>query len=364
VRARSGLVLALVLASCGSPGAGGSGGGGGSATGGDGGSGIGGSGGAIVRDGSATGGARADAGKIAPGGPDAAVPPDVAPDTGPDQCEPFAAQYCQRLSACSSIYLLAVYGDMKVCQDRIAIDCRTEVVLPGLDPTAVGTCQAALAGASCEDLFAGRIPACQRKGTLAMDAPCGAHGQCASGFCRMPETSFCGKCAPRGAEGATCDTTESCQFPLLCSEAGRCVTAAAEGDLCNETRPCRPGGALFCAADNSCKRRSAEGKACNASATAPRQPCEVGYTCRPSANGTCRAYQFAATGARCGLPSTGGGTVVLCRGSGSCVQDTCRPPGLDGEACTASPLGDSGGCLPPSLCLAGRCKLPDPASCM
>lgn len=363
------LVL-LVAAGCSSSGGGGGAGGRGAGMGGEG-------GGAPERDAGGgkagtggSGGARADAGGDAMAPRADAPGPDTTTgggaDAGPDACDPFAVQVCQRLMACSPLYLSGIYGDLAVCQDRVRTECRSESALTGsgFDRAAIETCQGAMASASCDDLFGGRVAACQRKGTLANEAPCGSNAQCQSGFCRMPETAFCGKCAARAAEGAPCDVEGSCQFPLMCSEAGRCVTPAGEGDLCNESRPCRPGGSLFCASDNSCKRRSAEGKACNSTATAPRQPCEIGHTCRPSANGLCRAIRFAAPGAACGLPSSSSGTLVLCRGSGSCVRDVCRPPGQDGEACTISPLGDSGGCLPPALCLEGRCKLPDPASCM
>src|SRR6185436_7191609 len=231
----------------------------------------------------------------------------------------------------------------------------------GLTAASALACGDAFAGASCDDVFGDAIPACQVKGTLAKGAPCGAGSQCATGFCRRPETSFCGKCDSPAADGAACDTDDSCQFPLLCSEAGRCARPSGEGEFCNESKPCQP-GPLFCGADNACHRPSAEGKSCNRSGTAPLQPCELGFTCRPSANGTCRPIRFVDAGLTCGISPTGS-SVILCVGSGSCVNNICKPPGQDGERCTPSPLGDSGGCLAPALCLEGLCQLPDPASC-
>ena len=305
--------------------------------------------------------ARADGPGLAP---DAAVPVDLAPDLASVEfCDGYATKFCERLSACSLPYLTGVYGTMQGCQERLGLECRTEATLAGSGLTgATGmACAGALGTASCEDLLGDSVPACQLKGTLAKGAACGSGTQCASGFCRLPETAFCGKCDTPGGADAPCDSDSSCEFPLLCSEAGRCARAGAEGEFCNETRPCKAAG-LFCAGDNTCKRPSGEGKACNRSAPMPLQPCEIGFSCRPSANGLCRSIRLVEVGQNCGI-SPSGSTVILCTASGSCVNGMCRPPGKDGERCTPSPLGDSGGCLPPALCLEGLCKLPDPASC-
>jgi hypothetical protein len=314
------------------------------------------------------GGARADAAVDA--SLDAARGPDLALDRGPpdrpslDFCQPYATRYCARLATCSPPYLVGVYGDESGCQARLRLQCETEAALPGsgLTAAAAGPCGDALVAATCDQLFGATVPACQLKGTAARGAPCGAGVQCRSGFCRTAETSFCGTCDERAVEGASCDADEACQFPLVCSEAGQCATASAEGELCNERHPCLP-GLLFCAADNTCKRRSGEGRACNRSGQGALQPCEIGFSCRPSTSGTCRAIRFVAAGQTCSVPMTASGTLILCAASGSCVEGSCRPAGADGQPCTVSPLGDSGGCLAPALCLEGVCKLPDPAAC-
>jgi len=346
------LLAALLAVGCASSAGGGAaaGGAGGAAGEGTGGAGTGGS-------------ARLDSGQSS--SPDAPLPIDLAPDVGPSTefCAGYAAKLCDRLAACSSPYLTWVYGTMAGCQARFELQCRSEAIAPGTGFRGAGAmaCADAFAGASCDDLRGDSVPACQFKGTLPAGAACGSGAQCSSGFCRIPETAFCGKCDARAAEGAVCDSDAACEFPLLCSEAGRCARPAGEGELCNETRPCLP-GPLFCGNDNTCRRPSAEGKACNVSGNAPYQRCETGFACRPTAGGTCRPIRLVDVGLTCGISPTGS-SVVLCNGSGSCVNGTCRPPGQDGERCTASPLGDSGGCQPPALCLEGLCKLPDPASC-
>jgi hypothetical protein len=360
------LLAALLAAGCGA---------GGGAGGGGGGVGVGGGAGSAGSAGtSGGGGGRVDAGGTAdaPGAGsgdnkgDARVASDLSP---PDlasaraHCDPYAAQLCERLAACSMPYLEGVYGDAQVCQQRVSLACQIEAALAGsgFTPAATAACGAALPMASCEALFGVGVAACQLKGTLPTGAACGAAVQCLSGFCRLPETGFCGKCDVRAAEGATCDTDGACQYPLLCSEVGRCARPGAEGDFCNESHPCGS-RLLFCAADNTCKRRSAEGKACNRTGATPEQLCDIGLICRPSDSGTCRAIRWADPGATCGLPPSGG-TVILCAGSGSCVNSTCRPPGADDAACTISPLGESTGCLPPAMCLSGVCRLPDPGAC-
>ena len=240
---------------------------------------------------------RMDARADAPGlVPDAAVPVNLAPDLpSVEFCDGYAAKFCERLLVCSRPYLDGVYGTMERCQERLGLECRTEATLAGsgLVGAAGMACAQALGMASCEDLLGNSVPACQVKGTLAKGAACGSGSQCASGFCRRPETAFCGTCDSAGAADAPCDSDDSCQFPLLCSEAGRCAQPAAEGEFCNETRPCQA-ALLFCAADNTCKRPSAEGKACNRSAPMPLQPCEIGFSCRPSANGLCRGIRLVA----------------------------------------------------------------------
>jgi hypothetical protein len=340
---RAPLLAALLLVGCGaSPG-------GGSAAAGDAG---GGGGGAAAPDGAP------------PSRPDAPSPVDLAPDgSSTEFCTSYGATFCDRLGSCSPPYLLWVYGGAQGCQDRIGLRCRAEAVAAGsgLSSATGMVCADALAGASCDELFADSVPACQFKGTLAGGAPCGSGAQCQSGFCRIPETAFCGKCDGRAAEGAGCDSDAACEFPLLCSEAGRCARPGAEGEFCNESKPCLA-GPLFCGADNTCRRPSAEGKACNRTGSAALQPCETGFSCRPTDNGICRAIRLVETGLPCGISPTGS-SVVLCAGSGSCVNGRCEPPGRDGESCTPSPLGDSGGCLAPALCLGGLCQLPDPASC-
>jgi hypothetical protein len=306
-------------------------------------------------------------------GPDAAAPgetaaPDAAPDTAPEAaagiCDDYAARWCARFGTCSPVLLLALFEDAAGCAERAKVRCAAEVGGPGSGFTAAAaSCLPALEAASCTDLLGDTVAGCKLAGALAAGAACGSGGQCASGFCRLPETSFCGQCAAPAAEGATCESSAGCQFPLRCSRAGRCTKAGDEGAFCNETRPCRP--TLYCSdADNTCRRYAAKGEPCNVEGPTFIRPCDDGLYCRRGPTSVCTAIKYVGAGERCAIPmSSMAGAVTLCRGSASCLEGTCVPPGKDGERCTPSPLGDSTGCLPPALCLEGRCKVPDPAEC-
>jgi hypothetical protein len=279
-------------------------------------------------------------------------------------CDAYAARRCERLFACVPLYAQDVYGDSSTCTERFETGCRIEGVLvaTGRNRASSDACLAAMSSATCDDVFLQGVDACQFKGSLAAGAACGADSQCASGFCRTPETSFCGVCAELAGEGAVCESDSACQSPLLCSEAGRCAKAGGEGATCSETAPCN-WASFYCSnGDGTCKRYGTAGGACNEAGPDISAPCDWGLTCRPGGTGTCQPNRTVPAGQACGAAGPGE-PFVSCHGSASCIDNVCQAPGKDGEACTVSPLGDSPGCLPPAICLAGICRLPDPAAC-
>jgi hypothetical protein len=315
----------------------------------------------------------ADAGALIDPGPGAGADGPAAPEAGAVAgddlafCDSYAATRCEHVFGCSAIRPVGqqVYGDIPTCTERLRLLCRIDAaqVGSGLNQASTSTCMAALGRGRCEDGLAEAIEACQFKGTLAAGVACGTGSQCASGFCRAPETGFCGVCAARAAEGAVCDSDAACELPLLCSEAGRCARPAGEGAFCNESIPCARDTFYCNLSESSCRRFGLEGAACNEGGTAAEARCNRGLICLPYGTvGTCQPERMVPAGQYCGFGSQEV-PGIACAASGSCVSNRCLAPGNDGEACTLSPRGDSNGCLPPALCVGGTCRLPDPGAC-
>jgi hypothetical protein len=302
-----------------------------------------------------------DGGWRAPPGVDGGVSSD-GPDQPPpgERCEAYATVYCDRLAACAPRDIEYTFGDVATCRLRSRLSCTLAASAPGsgLTVAAAMGCVSALSSATCDDVLDHMLPACRFAGRLAIDAPCGAHAQCGSGHCRIPDGATCGLCAPLGADGAECESDEACQPQLLCSEVGRCAPAATDGEFCNERRPCRR-LSLYCGAvDRTCHRPRGEGETCNVFGPAPVTPCDFGLSCRRStADSRCVRPQVALAGEACER------LLISCGGSASCLDGTCQAPGADGGRCTLSPQGDGPGCLYPATCSSGMCRLPDYARC-
>ena len=294
-------------------------------------------------------------GGVLPDGDDGPAQPPPA-----ERCEPYAAMFCDRWAACAPRALEFTFGDVGTCQRRLRLSCTLDASAPGSGITAAAAmaCVSALSSAGCDDVLDDMLPACRFTGRLAIDAPCGSHSQCGSGYCHVPDGVTCGLCTARAAEGAECESDDACLPGLLCSEVGRCVPAATDGDFCNESRPCRR-VSLYCGdVDRTCHRPRGEGESCNIIGPGAFAPCDFGLSCRrSSADARCVRVQYGVVGEACGVP------LVSCGGSASCLEGTCQAPGTDDGRCTLSPLGDGPGCLFPASCSSGTCGLPDYARC-
>ena len=111
--------------------------------------------------------------------------------------------YCERFNACAPYYIGLEFGTVAKCTERLTLQCLDAVMAPGsgLDGTTMVACTAALATASCDDLFNRNVPACNFKGTRANGMACGADEQCTSGRCAKT-TGACGMCADHVADDA------------------------------------------------------------------------------------------------------------------------------------------------------------------
>jgi len=309
--------------------------------------------------------------------PDAAVPDAAAP---PDTklvpvCE-HASALCAKLAECAPFLLAAGYGDLAGCADRLFKVCTAESQSAGSGMTLANilACEAALATATCADVYANNVPGCVFRGTYPDGATCGDSSQCASGLCRHAG-DLCGVCAPKGAAGAPCPSggNEECQTGLVCGSGKTCAAPAPLGGACDDaTAPCLPGS--FCTSAKTCALTVAAGQVCPGayfnvgdgtlclgagSATSPQLATQLGV---------------AGKGETCGLaPATGSpptlcapGSVAACKASSSSIQlfgmptdGTCLALTQDGYTCDASRPP----CLAGAQCIAGTCQIPSGRYC-
>lgn len=169
-------------------------------------------------------------------------------------------------------------------------------------------------------------------GTLADGETCATDEQCRSGACdasAMPNACT-GECAPRA------DLGEACGDP-----------STTDGATCDPSLVCVPNdsGGFVCAEQGSLE----EGDACVRSIST-FTACAGGLLCAgEQGNATCQAVTFAQDGEDCSGDNT------FCTSGTVCIDDTCTPPGGEGDSCTATNLEcriehfcdtDAGECTP------------------
>jgi hypothetical protein len=289
-----------------------------------------------------------------------------APDSGsgvsPDQAANDAANvYCARVQACAPAYLTLGYGDLATCEASFKAQLLSSFGAPGSSTTTsqIEACVAVFPQTACSDLLSGKSPtAClTMPGQLAGGAACAVDAQCAATHCRVSPGALCGTCAAQAAAGGSCGVTGDCQPGLTC-QSGACIAYGDESATCSATQPCRPD--LGCVG-GTCGTPSAVGTKCASSAECGQLN---GDFCNPVSL-VCQQVSFVQAGAQCGLVSN---QLVLCMGPGGyCEGDsvapyvgTCEAHANDWASCDADagPLCDE-----VSVCAAGTCQVPDPASC-
>jgi hypothetical protein len=281
-------------------------------------------------------------------------------DMGPVSTDPAVIcagiqQYCERFNTCAPYYISLEFGTVARCTERLTLSCLDAVMAPGsgLDGSTMAACTAALAGASCDDLFNRNIAACNFKGTRENGTACGTDEQCASGRCVRTATG-CGTCGATVADGAVCAFDEDCAPGRLCNEDDRCVVPADPQAICSSARPCRLGYA--CAAGACQPAVTMAGAACGNGCSQAH-----GLFCSGT---TCAAIPLNAAGAACQDSDT---APAFCA-AGTCIlpqvgdMGTCRALAADGEAC-----GDASeyelDCQAPALCVSGKCTRVSASTC-
>jgi hypothetical protein len=159
---------------------------------------------------------------------------------------------------------------------------------------------------------------------------------------------------------------------LVCSADGTtCGKPVAAGGACDAKKTCAFGTSCFggkCVAN-----LGTEGAACD-EAAGPACDGTKGLICLAK---KCTKMTLVAAGAKCGLELDG--TTIksfsLCEKGGYCkgldaaatppvITGTCEPAAADGQACIADADYQKGpGCIEPAECVAGKCTLPDAATC-
>ena len=307
--------------------------------------------------------------------------PPASPDTAPadtklvQPCE-HAVALCAKLAQCAPFLLAAAYGDLAGCNDRLTKVCTAQSQSDGSGMTQANilACEAALATATCNDVFANNVPGCVFHGNYADGATCGDGSQCASGFCSHGG-NLCGVCTAKGATGAACPSgnNDECQTGLVCSSGNLCVAPVGVGAACDDaTAPCLTGS--FCTTAKTCALTVAVGQEC------PGGYLNLGDGTVCFGKSTAGSPQLAAQigtagpGQVCGLAPGSGLPATLCA-PGSVAACTLTAGGItlfnlptkgicaaltqEGYTCAASSA-----CMAGAQCIADTCQIPSGRYCM
>ena len=251
-----------------------------------------------------------------------------------ESCAALAKAGCSRTAACSSFLMSVLYGDASTCEARLALSCAAVLSAPGTaaTPTRINECATSLSGLACSSLLTGEFgPQCLPwPGPLATGSTCGDDSQCATAFCAHDSNAICGVCAATTSAGSPC-VRNACSVGTICSDSGATCIVPTAGKV-----------GAGCKVQQDCDLLHAVG--CNTS------------------SGSCMSLTLA-TGTTCGFASLLASSYAVCPASGTCsavVGGKCSPDAADGAACDAK---KGPACLSPARCVAGKCTLPNPASC-
>jgi hypothetical protein len=277
------------------------------------------------------------------------------PPTAEQACTHFSEVFCDALNTCASLFVQVWYGDGPTCRTRTKLSCVTDQSVNGINrtPAHIAACADAAKTATCDDLFANRLPAaCDPvPGPTVNGGVCGASLQCMSGHCERGSAG-CGTCAPRQAANGNCTVDEACVKGLVCANQ-KCVFPRDLGNDCDPNNPCRT--SLYCDRNTrKCTARVGAGSACGSDGNA----CDLlqGVACGPPATApVCQPLGVAKGGQPCGLVNN---VPTICVESNTCTNGVCPAPAADGTACS-----DAIHCVPPADCVNGLCRLPGASTC-
>ncbi len=297
-------------------------------------------------------------------------------------CTELSDLLCDKIAACSPVFLAQGYGDLATCKARSKANCVQEHAAPSTSasPDRTSACVKAAASITCQELIDNQLPAgCQPDpGGIDDGKACGTDAQCKSGFCGFDgDKKLCGVCGPKPEEGGACIDND-CPSGLKC-HAGKCLKPAPAGTPCDANVLCATG--TTCVSGTCTKTLATAGADCDpAGATMPACDALAGFLCLDSGGGgKCYETTIAAIGAECGIDVDTTVTpaviekVIGCEKAGWCegldtakgkFKGTCKAAAADGAACVADAGFEKGpGCVEPAECIDGVCKLPEAAAC-
>jgi hypothetical protein len=270
----------------------------------------------------------------------------TASSGSPVQKEDFSAQataaVCDVLAGCCSTASLPYDG--AACRTGFAAQLAPQLSNPKVayDPTAGGSCVAAIRGLGCAPLdgargpcstvFAGTVPSGEPCSSSAECAtPAGGHASCMGGQCHVE---------PRGKSGDTCSATctesgssTSCSFSGVAAQSGAADGGVGPVSTTPGPARCYTNDGLTCGPSGTCEKIPALSEACTFGGCAADAFCDQGRCAAlRDVGGTCNSFDecvttaFCDTTARtCAAKKTNGAscdTELECQ-SGSCQAGKC-----------------------------------------
>src|SRR5262245_14779821 len=272
-----------------------------------------------------------------------------------EACMAYAAASCRRYDECSGLTSTEPYPCSSSCPDLM--------FAPGSTRTVEGllSCAETHPTRPCEDVLAGRYPACAPAGTRQVGEPCMFATQCQTLACKRSGNG-CGTCARIVAENADCTAPDAaCDTGFLCTS-GICrrqsTTIKDFGEPCESFADCDQINGR-CNEQGICERYPGENESCRAfnKCTSAFYCDDADWICRPSPGEGEPCVSDAASGPACGAG-------LLCTNTGFPVSGTCVTPSMVdvGGDCTSRTTfcvaGATCTCLDPSACTEKRCTRP------
>jgi len=271
-------------------------------------------------------------------------------------CDAVAKARCTKLESCNKTTFALQEGTLAGCITRTKNVCLYERAPKesGLSVENLKECAKAQEAATCEQALAGHLKGCERKdGKTANGKSCAFDAQCESQFCTREVGSSCGKCEAAPKEGEACKQDRCGHGGFSCIDK-KCAKKKAKDEACKGNGQAGCDGNLVCL-NGKCTPPGKAGDKCDPAAktTDTCDPFEGLYCDKTEKK--CKAWTVAKAGDACGEKAAG----ANCPADMTCEQDKCTGLLAVGAACK-----DEGAmCDAPSVCISGKCTIPDSTIC-